>query len=74
MRSPADIRKLIHLARKVSKTARPVGPTGEAFAEVIDGLITVIEELRDELRVQRQENVWLLLKQPRKRNGPTIRR
>jgi len=54
LRPPAEIRKLTARARKVADTARTVSPTGQAFAELVDELVTVIGEQRDHIaqRVQ----------------------
>lgn len=56
MRRPAEIRRLQARARKVAAVARTAGPTGVAYAEMIDELNEVIDDYREELRHWRHED------------------
>jgi hypothetical protein len=58
MRRPADIRKLVSRARKVAEVSRKAGPTGAAFAEMIESLVAVIEELQAELADERRRSFY----------------
>jgi len=54
----ADIRKLVIRARKVAAVSRTAGPTGVAFAELIDQLVETIEQLRQELSDERKRGFY----------------
>jgi hypothetical protein len=53
-----DIRRLLTRARKVADMARPVSPTGAAFAEMVDELMALIGELREELAEERKRGFY----------------
>jgi len=55
---PADIRKLVTRARKVAKVSRTAGPTGVAFAELIEQLVATIEQQRQELSDERKRSFY----------------